>query len=307
MGCFGTESPATRPHCFTRRGRVAGTLFLALLAAGAQLCHAMSGGSVLPPFILLALLCNAAGWEAWQPLRGGHKTEFIATLLFPWVMLFALRFTAEPTAEFVPTPVGNAPELARHYGASFACWAMLALILLLRDGIRLRGLGIAATQQAVCGGMLFFLYPVGFLGVGMNAALSICSLVCAYLLYRLFKTLAGNVYAALALTLLLTLGLDYACTALHGSMKYGLVIVLQAEGQQAAFYGGAYIIIAALLMPAIKFVKFFRAKFGGGESPLPVLGFLGDILAVPALPCALIAMLILGSWMLCGAGAALSF
>ncbi len=288
---------------FRLRTRVFGTLLLALLAAGAQLAHAASGGDMLPLFILMALLCNAASYEAWRVRGGEHRTEFAAALLFPWVMMLALTFAEDAPAE--PEPAEQAHELSRPYGASFACWAVVALAVLLRDGIRLRGLGMPLIQQSVAKGVLCFLYPVGFLGIAMGSSFAAaCAFIGCYLFYRAYKALTGNGGAALVPTAATAFGLSYLCTLLGGE-GYGQPAPL--GGAQASYYGGLGIIAAALLLPAVKTVKFFRTRLGGDASPLPVLGFLGDILALPALPCALAALLILGSRMLLGAGAALNF
>ncbi len=282
------------PH-FLRR-RLACTLLLALAAASAELWDAANHDS-LPMLLLLALLCSATAWEGWRADGSkGHLMELCAGLLFPWLML--LTATSKDL---------SAETITRQHGASFACWAVVALAILIRDGIHLRGLGMALTQQSVARDMLRFLYPVGFLGLAFFYPALVIPLVTAYLFYRFWRTLTGRTRAALILTAATVFAQDVVCKTLAGNAHYGLPNVLQLGRDDALFVAGISLILAALLLPCVKAVRFFRNKLGGVESPLPVLGFLGDILALPALPCALIALLLLIRWTVLGAGSALNF
>ncbi len=287
------------PHSLRRR--LVGTLLLALLAAGGQLVSAsgLSSSPELPLLLPVLLLMNAATWEGWRTENGsGHLIELIAGLLFPWCMLAVMLYCLESESEY-------REALKRYAALCFTFHALVGLALFLREGFRLRGCGPAATRQSVVTSMRQYLYPVGFLGLALPCADAVCPLLCVGLLYRFWKALVGNATMGTALAGLCLLGLDALCALLTGQ-KYGLTWLFGFD-DQALFSAGALLIFLALLWPCVKLVRYFRRKLGGGESPLPVLGFLGDILAIPALPCALAAILIAIACILFGVGGALSF
>ncbi len=294
-----TRTPSAPPHSLRRR--IVCTLLLVLLAAGAELWHALHPGSTLPLQLVMALLCNAAAWEAWRAdTSKGHLFELASALLFPWVLLLS-----HPGAEGTDGQI-DAESITRHFGASFACWAVVALTILIRDGMQLRGLGMPLIQQTVSRDILRFLYPVGFLGLAFVYPTLFVPFIGTCLLYRVWRALCHNMYAALGLTALCTIGFDVLCKILSGNPGYGLPNVLQMDSAEATFVAGLSLILAALLVPGIKLVRFFRSKLSSGESPLPVIGYLGDVLALPALPCALVALLLLARWMLPGSSSTLN-